>query len=639
MQTMATATPLDIAVPSETRTDKKTHLFFLFFFFFFPRRFTEKHLGFSHAAFVFGYESLVHRGREPGGGVPPGALVSFVQKGLQYLELEANVAEDPGGGGGGPAVRGDFAALTASDLITKDVEELKRAVAERRERGGGAGGGAGPATTGNGSAGGLDGPLLSDAAATRLEGHSSEVFTVAWSPDGRALATGSGDGTARLWNVGSGGTGPTAAAAAGGNEGSAAPAVLSASSILRHTAGGATAAAAAAAAPAPTPGDKTRDVTTLDWSPDGTLLATGSYDGVARLWSAADGALVRSLAGHSGPIFSLKWAKTPSSGSNSPRLLLSGSVDKRAIVWNADSGEVKQEFECHTGEEEEEEEEFFFFYFHFSTFFFSHSPRFFLTLLFSSTSPQKTAPTLDVDWRDATTFASSSTDGTVRVCRLRESEGEGEAAAAADASKKSDVTTLSGHSDEVNAIKWSPTGKLLASASDDGTARLWDADDGTCVRTLTGHSKEVYSVRWAPKLGGSGGSGGEEPMATDCGGGGGGGGGNDTGSITERSSLLATASFDHTVKLWDAETGTSLKTLARHGAPVYSAAFSPDGMLLATGSFDRRVHIWNVSDGELVKTFRGKGGVFEVAWSPDESSGRLAACFSDRSVAVLDLKK
>lgn len=228
----------------------------------------------------------------------------------------------------------------------------------------------------------------------------------------------------------------------------------------------------------------------------------------------------------------------------------------------------------------------------------------------------------------------------MRVCRLK-SEGEAEGGGGGEASKKSGgVTTLSGHSDEVNAIKWSPTGRLLASASDDGTARLWDADAGTCVRTLTGHSKEVYSVRWAPKVGGggaTGGSGEEEPMATDQSADG--GGNTDAGSTAERSPLLATASFDHTVKLWDAETGACLRTLARHGAPVYSAAFSPDGKLLATGSFDRRVHVWNVADGELVRTFRGKGGVFEVAWSPDGNSGRLAACFSDRSVAVLDLKK
>ena len=332
--------------------------------------------GFSHAAFVFGYESLVHRGREPGGGVPPGALVSFVQKGLQYLELEANVAEDPAGGG--PAVRGDFAALTASDLITKDVDELKRAVAERRVRGGGAGGGAGPATNGgSGGGGGLDGPLVPDASVTRLEGHSSEVFTVAWSPDGKAIATGSGDGTARLWNVGSGtatGTTTTTTAEGAAPASAAGAAVLSASSILRHTAEG----AAAAAAPAPAPGDKSRDVTTLDWSPDGTLLATGSYDGVARLWSAADGSLVRSLARHSGPIFSLKWAKS-SPNSTSPRLLLSGSVDKRAIVWNADSGEVKQEFECHTGERERESFAFFeFFVFFFSFLFFPLAHFFFI---------------------------------------------------------------------------------------------------------------------------------------------------------------------------------------------------------------------------------------------------------------------
>ena len=177
------SSPSVAAVPSETK-QKKTHLLSLSLCSFFSPNPQQNDKGFSHAAFVFGYESLVHRGREPGGGVPPGALVSFVQKGLQYLELEANVAEDPGGGGG-PAVRGDFAALSASDLITKDVEELKRAVAERRERGGGAGGGAGPGTTAAGAgAGSNDGPPISEAAVTRLEGHGSEVFTLACAGDG-----------------------------------------------------------------------------------------------------------------------------------------------------------------------------------------------------------------------------------------------------------------------------------------------------------------------------------------------------------------------------------------------------------------------------------------------------------------------
>ena len=126
-----------------------------------------------------------------------------------------------------------------------------------------------------------------------------------------------------------------------------------------------------------------KDVTTLDWNGDGSLLATGSYDGLARIWSrdgteglnpvksvipswlsppatsasatfgvstaanlsvcpAHAGELRNTLQNHKGPIFSLKWNKKGD-------MLLSGSVDKTAIIWDGRTGEVKQQFEFHTG--------------------------------------------------------------------------------------------------------------------------------------------------------------------------------------------------------------------------------------------------------------------------------------------------
>ena len=56
--------------------------------------------------------------------------------------------------------------------------------------------------------------------------------------------------------------------------------------------------------------EKVKDVTTLDWSPDGASLATGAYDGQARIWSGAAGKLLRTLTKHKGPIFSIKWNRT-----------------------------------------------------------------------------------------------------------------------------------------------------------------------------------------------------------------------------------------------------------------------------------------------------------------------------------------
>ena len=55
-----------------------------------------------------------------------------------------------------------------------------------------------------------------------------------------------------------------------------------------------------------------------------------------------------------------------------------------------------------------------------------------------------------------------------------------------------------GHSDEVNAVKWDPTGNLLASCSDDCTAKIWSLKQDGCVHDLKDHTKEIYTIKWAP---------------------------------------------------------------------------------------------------------------------------------------------
>jgi hypothetical protein len=240
-----------------------------------------------------------------------------------------------------------------------------------------------------------------------LKMHSSEVFMCAWNPVfTNVIATGSGDASARIWEM-------SGAHAADG---------LGPVRLLPHGTG--------------EPQDqKNKDVTTLEWSSDGQLLATGSYDGIARVW-ARDGSLVHTLRGHKGPIFSLKWNKRGN-------YLLSGSYDQTTIVWDVSgsTGFVEQQFNDHQ------------------------------------------APALDVDWKDDTTFASCSTDRTVHICRV---------------GVPRPLKIYAGHTDEVNAVKWDPSGTLLASCSDDCTAKVWDAgsDRTDPLHNFKDHEQEIYTVKW-----------------------------------------------------------------------------------------------------------------------------------------------
>ncbi|MEM7246801.1 MAG: WD40 repeat domain-containing protein, partial [Acidobacteriota bacterium] len=119
---------------------------------------------------------------------------------------------------------------------------------------------------------------------------------------------------------------------------------------------------------------------------------------------------------------------------------------------------------------------------------------------------------------------------------------------------------LSGHHDLVRALACSPTSQRVASASEDGTIRIWNLELGVQERVLSGHSRAVHAVAWSPD-----------------------------------GRRLVSGSADQTLIFWDPETGDRLATLTDHEGTIHSLAFSPDGRILASASADHSVRLWETT--------------------------------------------
>ncbi|KAF4772164.1 hypothetical protein HAV15_004922 [Penicillium sp. str.  len=467
----------------------------------------------------------------------------------------------------------------------------------------------------------ISGPSIDDdwsACIQTLEGHDLDVQCIAWSQDGRRLASASKDKTARIWD----------------------PTTGQCISVLRG---------------------HEDELCSIAWIQHDERLASASNDKTIRIWNPVTGQCISTLRGHDNHIRTIAW---------SPDFmqLASGSFDKTARVWDPNTGQCLTILEGHKNDVS-------------SVAWLPPSRRLASVSgntirIWDTVSCQcifdlqdHISAVLSVSWsRDASRLASASNDETVRVwdpsngaclsilsghsgtVRPTVWSPDGSRLASADKTIKiwdlatgDCVTGVGKHDDDVVSISWSPDGNRVATRSgslDDNTVRIWDTATGDCLSFYELHRSGGSSLAWSldgrhialagrairiwdPSI--------KKPRSTfqkfdglmegTSGG---------TFSWSPNGAWLASSEHFDGVRIWDPI--TSCASMLLDSLHVTSIGWSHDSQRLASGSFGGEVWVWDPVTRERISTLEGHGRpVFHLRWSQD---GRLASGSDDQTIRI-----